>query len=54
MEHVDEHRPAAAWMGRPRSLPYGPGLRIYMLAAVLILGTVVAVIGLIALLLNLD
>jgi hypothetical protein len=40
--------------GRPRSLPYGPGLRTYMLAAVLILGTVVAVIGLIALLLNLD
>jgi hypothetical protein len=40
--------------GRPRSLPYGPGLRTYMLAAVLIVGTVVAVIGLIALLLNLD
>ena len=40
--------------GSPRSLPYGPGLRTYMLAAVLILGTVVAVIGLIALLLNLD
>jgi hypothetical protein len=40
--------------GRPRSLPYGPGVRTYMLAAVLILGTVVAVIGLIALLLNLN
>jgi hypothetical protein len=40
--------------GRPRSLPYGVGLRTYMLAAVLILGTLVAVIGLIALLLNLD
>jgi hypothetical protein len=40
--------------GRPRSFPYGPGLRTYMLAAVLILGTVVAVIGLTALLLNLD
>jgi hypothetical protein len=40
--------------GRPRSLRYGPGLRTYMLAAVLILGTVVAVIALIALLLNLD
>lgn len=40
--------------GRPRSLPYGVGLRTYMLAAVIILGTVAAVIGLIALLLNLD
>ena len=40
--------------GRPRDLSYGPGLRTYTLAAVLILGTVVAVIGLIALLLNLD
>jgi hypothetical protein len=40
--------------GRPRSLPYGVGLRTYMLAAVIILGTVVAVIGLIALLLNPD
>jgi hypothetical protein len=40
--------------GRPRSLRYGPGLRTYMLAAVLILGTVVAVIAFIALLLNLD
>jgi hypothetical protein len=40
--------------GRPRSLPSGPGLRTYMLAAVLIVGTVVAVIGLIALLLNLN
>jgi hypothetical protein len=40
--------------GRPRSLPYGPGLGTYMLAAVIIIGTVVAVIGLIALLLYLD
>jgi hypothetical protein len=40
--------------GRPRPLPYGPGVGTYMLAAVLILGIVVAVIGLIALLLNLD
>ena len=40
--------------GRPRSLPHGVGLRTYMLAAVIIFGTVVAVIGLIALLLNLD
>ena len=40
--------------GRPRSLPHGVGLRTYMLAAVIILGTVVAAVGLIALLLNLD
>jgi hypothetical protein len=40
--------------GRPRSLPHGVGLRTYMLAAIIILGTVVAAIGLIALLLNLD
>jgi hypothetical protein len=40
--------------GRPRSLPHGVGLRTYMLAAIIILGAVVAVIGLIALLLNLD
>jgi hypothetical protein len=40
--------------GRPRSLAHGVGLRTYMLAAVIIVGTVVAVIGLIALLLNLD
>jgi hypothetical protein len=40
--------------GRPRSIPHGVGLRTYMLAAVLIFGTVVAVIGVIALLLNLD
>jgi hypothetical protein len=45
---------AAAWMGGPPSLPHGVGLRTYMLAAVIIFGTVVAVIGLIALLLNLD
>ena len=40
--------------GRPSSLPHGAGLRTYMLAAIIIFGTVVAVIGLIALLLNLD
>jgi hypothetical protein len=40
--------------GRPRSYPYGVGLRTYMLAAVIILGTVVAAVGLISLLLNLD
>ena len=40
--------------GRPRSVPHSVGLRTYMLAAIIILGTVVAVIGLIALLLNLD
>jgi len=40
--------------GRPRSLAYGPGLRTYMLAVVLILGMVVSVLGFIALLLNLD
>jgi len=40
--------------GRPRSVPNGVGLRTYMLAAIIILGTVVAAIGLIALLLNLD
>jgi hypothetical protein len=39
--------------GRPRSLPHGVGLRTHMLAAIIILGTVVGVIGLIALLLNL-
>jgi hypothetical protein len=54
VEHVDEHLRAAAWMGRPRSVPNGVGLRTYMLAAIIILGTVVAAIGLIALLLNLD
>ena len=40
--------------GRPRSVPHGVGLRTYMLAAIIILGTVFAAIGLIALLLNLD
>jgi hypothetical protein len=40
--------------GRPRSLPHGVGLRTYMLAAIIILGTVVAAIGLIALVLNFD
>jgi hypothetical protein len=40
--------------GRPRPLPHGVGLRTYILAAIIILGSVVAVIGLIALLLDLD
>jgi hypothetical protein len=40
--------------GRPRSLPHGVGVRTYMLAAVIIVGTVLAAVGLIALLLNLD
>lgn len=40
--------------GRPRSVPHGVGLRTYMLAAIIILGAVVAAIGLIALLLNFD
>jgi hypothetical protein len=40
--------------GRPRSLPHGVGLRTYMLAAIIILGTVGAVVVLIALVLNLD
>jgi hypothetical protein len=40
--------------GRPRSLPHGVGVRTYMLAAVIIVGTVVVAVGLIALLLNLD
>ncbi|HET8525235.1 MAG TPA: hypothetical protein VFM81_01200 [Actinomycetota bacterium] len=40
--------------GRPRSLPHGVGLRTYMLAAVIILGAVLAAVGLTALLLNLD
>jgi hypothetical protein len=40
--------------GRPRSLRYGVGVRTYMLAALIILGSVAAVIGLIALLLTLD
>ena len=40
--------------GRPRFLPYGVGLRTYMLAVVLILGIVVGVIGLIALVLNVN
>ena len=35
-------------------LPHGVGLRTYMLAAVVIFGTLVAVIGLFGLLLNLD
>jgi hypothetical protein len=40
--------------GRPRQLRHGVGLRTYMLAAVIVLGTVAAVIGAIALLLTLD
>ena len=40
--------------GRPHSLPHGVGLRTYMLAAVIIFGSVLAAIGLISLLLNLD
>jgi hypothetical protein len=40
--------------GRRRSIPHGVGLPTYMLAAIIILGIVVAAIGLIALLLNLD
>ena len=40
--------------GRPRSLAHGFGIRTYMLAAIIILGAVVALIGIIALLLNLD
>jgi hypothetical protein len=55
VEHVDEHLRAAAWVGAsPLPPPHGVGLRTYMLAAVIIFGTVVAVIGIIALLLNLD
>jgi hypothetical protein len=40
--------------GRPRSLAHGVGIRTYMLAAIIILGAVFAVIGIIALLLDLD
>lgn len=40
--------------GRPRALKHGVGVGTYMLAAVIILGAVIAVIGLIALLLNVD
>jgi hypothetical protein len=40
--------------GRPRSHPHGPGLGTFMLAGILLIGTVVAVVGLIALLLTLD
>jgi hypothetical protein len=54
VEHVDEHVRAPAWRGRPRSVAHGVGIRTYMLAAIIILGAVVAVIGIIALLLNLD
>ena len=34
--------------GRPRSLPHGPGVRTFMLAAILIVGSVVGVIALVA------
>ena len=54
MEHVDEYLRAAAWMGASPLPPAWCRLRTYMLAAIIILGTVVGVIGLIALLLNLD
>ena len=54
MERVDEHLGRQRGWGRPRSLPHGVGLWTYMLAAVIILGTVLAAVGLIAPLLNLD
>jgi hypothetical protein len=38
--------------GRPHALQHGVGLRTFMLAAVIVLGTAAAVIGLIALILN--
>jgi hypothetical protein len=39
------------WRGRPRgSVPRDPGVRTFMLAAVLVVGVVVGVIGLVALL----
>jgi hypothetical protein len=39
------------WRGRPRgSAPRDPGVRTFMLAAVLVVGVVVGVIGLVALL----
>jgi hypothetical protein len=40
--------------GRPRSLAHGVGIRTYMLAAIIFLAAVIAVIGIIALLLNFD
>jgi hypothetical protein len=40
--------------GRPRSLQHGVRLRTFMLAAVIVVGTAAAVIGLIALILNVD
>ncbi len=40
------------WRGRPRgSVPHNPGVRTFMLAAILIAGIVLGVIGLLALLL---
>lgn len=41
-------------LGRPRPLSRDPGLRTYMLAALIILAPVVAVIALVAILLNFD
>ena len=40
--------------GRPRSLWHGVGFGTYMLAAVIILGAVLGLIGVVTLLLNLD
>ena len=42
------------YLGRPRFPPDGPGLRTYMLAAILVVGAVVAAIAIIALVGNLD
>jgi hypothetical protein len=53
VEHVDEYLRAAAWMGAS-PLPPAWCRVTNLLAAIIILGTVVGVIGLIALLLNLD
>jgi hypothetical protein len=40
------------WRGRPRgSVPHDPGIRTFMLTAVLVVGLVLGVIGLVALLL---
>jgi hypothetical protein len=42
------------WRGRPRgSVPRDPGVRAFMLTAVLIVGVVLGVVGLVALLLSL-
>jgi hypothetical protein len=40
-------------LGRPRSIPHGPGVGTFMLAAILIVGSVVGVIAVIAVLLTL-